>query len=233
MARATGKEAIRLWFEFLKRAHNDDGVTVNAEYYQLWGDVVNTKFDGWWRQNAEQLFPRRKVDLMQRYLSDAGVVHIAVPIALTPTEAANQVRQLLMGHYNAIGHNPNTVRVYALTEGAEIKVSALRAYLVTYDAHQQLLEKMNSQSVPAKLLLAEVRRWYLARTERWKHAKRKVEGLPMALAGDIQYDVNTDAVISTGDDTSAERSIRRYLVIAKKLVAAAASGDFPSRDYFK
>ncbi len=234
MARTTGREATRLWFEFLKRAHHAKGVRVNARHYKAWGDVVTPKFEAWWKQHSDQLFPLSKVELAQRRLSDAGQVQLAVPMALTPTDAANQVRQLLMEHYKAIGHKPMAQRVYALTEGAEIKVSQVRAYLVTYDAHQQLLQSMGVQRVPAKLVLAEVRRWYLARTDRWKNTKRKVEGLPMALAGDAYYDAATDSVVvRSGDDISAERAIRRYLAIAENLVRAAARGDFPGKDYFK
>jgi hypothetical protein len=233
MARATGKEAIRLWFEFLKRAYLADDVKVNAKYYLAWGDVPNTKFETWWKTNAEQLFPYRKVEVVQRYLSDAGVVHVSVPMALTPTEAANQVRQVLINHYTAIDHEPKPQRVYELTTGAEIKVSALRAYLATYDANQRLMATLEVERVPAKLLLAEVRRVYMARSHKWKQTKRKVEGLPMALAGDIDYVSETETVLSRGSDVSAERAVRRYLAIANNLVSAAARGDFPSRDYFK
>jgi hypothetical protein len=60
-----------------------------------------------------------------------------------------------------------------------------------------------------------------------------VEGLPSALAGDVDYDAVTDSVSSSSDDVSAERAVRRYLAIANNLVTAAAGGDFPSRDYFK
>lgn len=233
MARATGKEAIRLWYEFLKRAYLADDVKVNSKYYQAWGDVATTKFETWWKTNAEQLFPYRKVEVVQRYLSDAGVVHVSVPMALTPTDAANQVRQVLIEHYKGIDHDPKPQRVYQLTPGAELKVSALRAYLATYDANQRLMATLQLQRVPAKLLLAEVRRVYLARSHKWKHTKRKVEGLPMALTGDIVYDVDNDQVISTGSDVGAERAVRRYLAIACNLVATAGVGDFPSRDYFK
>lgn len=234
MARTNGKEAIRLWFEFLKRAHHAKGIKVNAKHYSAWGDVATTKFETWWKQHSEQLFPLHRVELSQRRLSDAGQVQLAVPMALTPTEAANQVRQLLMEHYKAIGHKPKPQRVYALTEGAEIKVSALRAYLVTYDAHRQLAKTMGVERVPAKLVLAEVRRWYLARTDRWKHSKRHVESLPTALAGDLHYEAASDSVeVRSGSDVSAERAVRRYLAIAENLVRAAAQGDFPSRDYFK
>lgn len=233
MARATGKEAIRLWYEFLKHAYLADDVKVNSKYYQAWGDVATTKFETWWKTNAEQLFPYRKVEVVQRYLSDAGVVHVSVPMALTPTDAANQVRQVLIEHYKGIDHDPKPQRVYQLTPGAELKVSALRAYLATYDANQRLITTLEVPRVPAKLLLAEVRRVYLARSHKWKNTKRKVEGLPMALTGELDYDAVTDSVSSKSDDVSAERAVRRYLAIANNLVSAAAVGDFPSRDYFK
>lgn len=233
MARSTGKEAIRLWFEFLKRAYLADDVKVNSKYYQAWGDVANTKFDTWWKVHAEQLFPYRKVEISQRYLSDAGMLNVTVPMALTPTAAAAQLRLVLIEHYKAIDHNPKPQRVYELTPGAEIKVSPMRAYLATYDANQRLMATLQLQRVPAKLLLAEVRRVYLARSHKWKHTKRKIEGLPMALAGDIVYDVENDQIISSGSDVGAERAVRRYLAIACNLVAAAGAGNFPSRDYFE
>ena len=91
----------------------------------------------------------------------------------------------------------------------------------------------HTSHVPAKLLLAEIRRYYMARTHKWQHTKRRVEGLPMALAGKVAYDADTDTVSSNSSDTGAERAVRRYLAIANRLVAAAAGGDFPSRDYFK
>jgi hypothetical protein len=233
MARATGKEAIRLWFEFLKRATVAEGVVVNTKHYQAWGDVTHTKFEAWWKEHAERLFPYRKVTVVQRYLSDAGMVHLAVPMALTATEAASQVRQALIEHYDSIGHEPKPQRVFELTHGAEIKVSALRAYLVVYDANQRLLASLQLSRVPAKLLLAEVRRVYMARSHKWKLTKRKVEALPMALTGELDYDEIIDSVSSKSDDVSAERTVRRYLAIANNLVRAAARGDFPSASYYK
>ena len=83
------------------------------------------------------------------------------------------------------------------------------------------------------MLLAEVRRVYMARSHIWKHIKRKVQRLPMALTGEIHYDAVTHSVSSSSDDVSAEQAVRRYLAIANNLVSAAAGGDFPSRDYFK
>ena len=233
MARSTGKEAIRLWFEFLKRAAATPNLTINNRYYEGWGDYTNIKFETWWVVNGERLFPRCKVEISQRYLSDARALQLTVPMSLTPTQAADQVRDLLMAHYKAIGHMPKPQRVYTLTTGAEIKVSALRAYLHTYDAHQKLIAKGARAKVPAKAVLEEVRRFYLARSERWKKTKRKVEALPSALAGNYVYDAATDTVTVNGSDVSAERAIRRYLAIADNLIDAAARGDFPGKDYFE
>lgn len=231
MARATGKEAIRLWYEFLKRAAKTPNLKINTKYYDGWGDYANTKFETWWKINGDTLFPRTKVEIAKRYLSDGDLVQFSVPMSLTPTAAANQVRDLLIAHYKTIGHQPKPRRHYQLTEGAEIKVSALRAYLHTYDIHQKILASSSLQKVPAKVVLAEVRRFYLARSEKWKSSKRKVEGLPMALAGDLEYDQIKDEVIARGSDIGAERAIRRYLQIADNLINAAAKGDFPSKFY--
>jgi len=232
MARASGKEAIRLWFEFLKRATQAPNLKINTKYYSGWGDFANTKFETWWKQYTDTLFPLNKVEIVKRYLSNADQVQLSVPMALTPTEAANQVREALIGHYNAIGHSPKPQRVYALTQGAEIKVSALRSYLHTYDAHEKLVAATGNSKMPAKVLLAEVRRFYMARNEKWKNSKRKVEGLPSALAGNFQYDAITGTVTTDGNDIGAERAIRRYLQIANNLIQAAAKGDFPSNDYY-
>jgi hypothetical protein len=87
--------------------------------------------------------------------------------------------------------------------------------------------------VSAKELLAEVRNFYSARTLRWKETKRKVEALPMALAGDFTYDSETKTITTPKHDDTAIRNIRRYLMIAQRLVENAGKGDFPGDDYYK
>ena len=234
MSKTAGREGVRLWFEFVKRAHTDKTVRVNEAFYKAWGDYPNQKFNEWWKQHAETLFPRNKVELVQRYLSDSEHVKVSVPMSLTPTQAANQLRDVLMQHYEAIGHVPRAQRAYALTEGVELRISAVRAYLHTYDCHQQLLaERAGEGAVTAKDLLAGVRIFYSARTLRWQGTKRKVEALPMALAGDFTYDSATKTVTSPKHDDTAIRNIRRYLLIAQRLVENAAKGDFPAADYYR
>ena len=91
----------------------------------------------------------------------------------------------------------------------------------------------HTSHVPAKLLLAEIRRYYMARTHKWQHTKRREEGLPMALAGDFTYDSETKTVSTPKHDDTAIRNIRRYLLIAQRLVENAGKGDFPAADYYK
>ena len=234
MSKTAGREGVRLWFEFLKRAHANQHVRVNEAFYKPWGDYPNLKFNPWWQLHADALFPRNKVELVQRYLSDSEHVKVSVPLWLTPTDAANQLREVLMLHYKEIGHVPRAHRSFALTEGVEVRISAFRAYLHTYDCHQQLLAEMGGEgAVLAKELLAEVRIFYSARTLKWRNTKRKVEALPMALAGDFMYDSETKTVTTPKHDETAIRNIRRYLQIAHRLVENAAKGDFPSADYYK
>jgi hypothetical protein len=233
MARASGKEAFRLWFEYLKRAYQSPNVHVDSKYYYAWGDVANAKFETWWKAHGDVLFPRSKVEITKRYLSDAECIQIKVPMSLTPTEAANQLRDTLIEHYKAIGHVPKPQRIYALTTGAEIKVSAFRSYLITYDAHIKLTEQYADGVVPAKELLNEVRKYYLARSYRWRNSKRKVEALPPALAGDFVYDHVTGTVTAKDRyDSGAIRTIRMYFKKANNLIHAAASGDFPGSSYY-
>lgn len=232
MSKSAGREGVRLWFEFLKRAHADKNVHVDNEFYKPWGDYPNHKFNSWWQQHAEELFPRNKVELVQRYLSDTEHVKVSVPMSLTPTDAANQLRDVLIAHYKEIRHVPRAQRSFALTEGVELRISAVRAYLHTYDCHQQLLaEKVGEGVVPAKDLLAAVRCFYSARTLRWQGTKRKVEGLPMALAGDFTYNSETKSVTTPKHDETAIRNIRRYLLIAQRLVENTGKGIFPGKDF--
>ena len=60
-----------------------------------------------------------------------------------------------------------------------------------------------TQSRNIEMLLGEVRRVYMARSHGWKHIKRKVKGLPMALTSEIHYDAAIDQVNLSGGDTGA------------------------------
>lgn len=246
------KESYRLWFEFLKRAYRTPGLSVSASAYAGWGDVAGTPFDRWWRDGGRHLLiPRTRVALLPEAAGSRLAQHIgvAIPLSLTPTQAANELRALLIEHYGSIGHVPKPARRFTLTEGAEIKVAAFRAYLHTYDAYLRVLERGadgttknrtgtrdkagrtiagSALPVSGKDLLEEVRRFYLARTNRWKGTRRVVEGLPPALVHGMTINPVTGQTVNySGDESAALRTVKRYFVSAQRLVNNAARGEFP------
>ena len=105
---------------------------------------------------------------------------------------------------------------------------------MTYDAQAKLAVQYKDGVVPAKELLNEVRKYYLARSHRWRNTKRKVEALPSALTGYETYDHATNTVTAKDRyDSGAVRTVRMYLKKANSLVMASASGDFPGKSYYK
>lgn len=252
------KEAFRLWFECLTRAANNPQFTINTAYYKEWGDWRQLSFNEWWGTVGKALLiaPADVVALAapQAVISSGNLI-LTVPMVLTPTQAANELRALLMAHYAAINHTPQKRQSYALTEGAEMKQTVVRSYLHTYDAYQRLVERArvlpviptinrtgkrdadkktiagSGLAVSGKELLQEVRLFYLTRTERWKHTKRQVDGLPSALMNGMTVNPATNQRVNYGgDESSALKAVKRYLESANKLIANAAAGNFPA-DY--
>lgn len=236
MRRSQSKEAIRLWFECLRRA-NAAKLKVNSRYYKDWGDWKTQKFEQWWPLIGKSLFGRSSVELMDsnqaaEHKDDKQSLVVRIPKSHTPTQAANEVRSLLLAHYKAIGHTPKLERGYALTEGKELKVVNVRAYLHTYDIHKELCVQSEAGKVTSTELLQAVRVFYLKRTEKWKSSKRRVDGLPTALINGMAVNPVTGdrLAMQASDNSGALRAVRRYLTVAERLIANAATGDWPG-DY--
>ncbi len=224
--KSDGKEAFRLWFEFLKRAIQDKSVKINKSFYKEWGDIENTKFNDFWAANGDMLAAKKHVELANNKITEDCLL-VSVPLDLTPTQAANELRALLMEHYKSIKHKSIIRREYSINAHTEIKVSSYRAYLHTYDAQQRLLE--NNSAVTIKELLEEVRRFYLARTEKWSKSKRKVESIPAPLLLGMKVNPVTGKVVNySGEEKEAVRAVKRYLVMANQIIANVAIGKFPN-----
>ena len=225
--KSDGKEAYRLWYEFLKRALTDKKVKVNKAFYKEWGDVENTHFRIFWERMGDKLLASPHVELTSKG-AVKGKVAVSVPMSLTPTQAANELRELLIEHYEDIKHTPKLERSFALAEGKEMKVSTYRAYLRTYDIWQKLLANGNKEA-SGKELLREVRLFYLARTEKYGRTNRKVEGIPAALLNGMTVNPLTGKQANySGEEKEAIRAIKRYLDIANKTIANVAVGKFPN-----
>ena len=225
--KSDGKEAYRLWYEFLKRALTDKKVKVNKAFYKTWGDVENTHFRIFWESMGDKLLASPHVTLVSKH-SVKGNVAVSVPMSLTPTQAANELRELLIKHYEDIKHTPKLERSFALAEGSEMKVSTYRAYLRTYDIWQKLLANGNKEAT-SKQLLNEVRLFYLARSEKYARTNRKVESIPAALLNGMTTNPFTGKQVNySGEEKEAIRAIKRYLNMANKTIANVAVGKFPN-----
>lgn len=230
MKRSQSKEAIRLWFECLKRA-DVKGMRINRKHYKAWGDWQTQKFEKWWVEVGQQLFVRNAVSLAVEADSNMDSLTVAIPKSHTPTQAANELRQLLLKHYKEIGHKPKLERSYQLTEGTELKVANVRAYLHTYDINEELAKSKTNGKVTSTELLEAVRLFYFKRTEKWKGKKRKVDGIPTALINGMSVNPISGKrlAMESSDNSGALRAIRRYLTLADRLIANAAKGDWPGR----
>ena len=223
--RANSKEAYRLWFEFLKRAIANPNIKVNQKLYKEWEDVSKYRFDAWWKEIGNKVIDldsQSNVTFATDGMKEEGSYLVRVPKTLTSTEAANQVRQLLLdsNHKQVVLESKLKIR-----HGAEIRPPIYRAYLHTYDRWLELTEKSEGKKVTAKQVLIEVRKFYIARAIKYKNSNRRVDKLPSNLHTAINFDNLEDVDVLASAQATA--TISRYLNESKKIMDSVAKGVFP------
>lgn len=221
----------------------DPTLKINEGYYAAWGSASEKSFTKWWAEKGKALFERPTVAIHTAQRATDGRVLVSVPLQMTPTDAGNAIRALLTTHYQKTERRPIKEQVYSFTEGKEVKVAAIRAYLHTYDTYQRLIaegkrsdgrsqrgKRASDIEIRAKDLLREVRRYYLARSEQWTRRKVKVrvDTLPIALSQGMTENPHTGQKVKyEGEERAAIQSVLRYLRRAQRLVANAAKGNWP------
>lgn len=223
--RANSKEAYRLWFEFLKRAIANPNVKVNTKHYKAWGDVQKYKFDAWWRDIGSKVIDldgQSNVSFATDGAKEEGSYLVRIPKTLTSTEAANQLRQLLIesNHKQVVLESKLKIR-----HGAEIRPPIYRAYLHTYDRWLELTAKSEGKKVTSKQVLIEVRKFYIARAIKYKNSNRRIDRLPSNLHTAINFDNLEDVDVLASAQATA--TISRYLNETKKIMENVAKGVFP------
>ena len=95
-------EPYRLWFEFLKLAHQDPTLKINKKYYSAWGDITQAKFEQWWGANWQKLFATdigvRVVENGTRVKSVEGELIVRLPLNQNPKLTLAQISKLLTDH---------------------------------------------------------------------------------------------------------------------------------------
>ena len=223
--RANSKEAYRLWFEFLKRAIANPNVKVELKHYKAWGDVSKYKFDKWWSEigsNVIDLDSQSTVSFATVGTIEEGSYLVRIPKTLTSTEAANQLRQLLLesNHKQVVLQSKLKIR-----HGAEIRSLTYRTYLNTYDIWLDLKAKSNDKKVTFKQVLIAVRKFYIQREIKHKNTNRRVDKLPPNLLTGIDYkNLEKVDVLASAQATA---TISRYIKETNRIMENVAKGVFP------
>ena len=157
------KEQYRLWFEFLKLAHQSDkpiiqqALKASAAFYGPWEIDKYEKFDDWWKDKSN-LFN----DTLEVRKLEAGALPdtpeclvVQIPLNRTQSELLAAVRKVLAQHYDDIGKTSRKNRAlatsaYGLTGKGEIKTDAVRETLSVY----RDVKLRNRSSLKGKKLLA-------------------------------------------------------------------------------
>jgi hypothetical protein len=208
------KRVYRLWFEFLKRAYQDDGVSVNANFYRDWGDVLNTKASDWWEEHWIDLFAEK--ESTAKILSDDEVsitshpakLYLEVPINKPLTNVVNEVKELIKPSFEKVKSGrkrvyPSTAN-FQVTLGAEIDIDSFRMMLRCYHIKKQ---GIRTKDIPNK-----VRERIFKIQERQRR-----EGRREATAG----------IFASDDNESLNRSVQRYIQRANRIIKNVARGEFP------
>ena len=219
---ASRREAFRLWFEYLRLAHQSNLITVkkalvqSEPFYRAWDIKSATKFDDWWKRHShlfEEKFIVRKLDANERPL-DPNALIIEVPLTMSPTMLIEKVGVIIRKAYE-LDEKANrkskkkATATYRLTEGAEPKLDAIREMLNVYrDVY------LKDTKLRGGKLLRATQNYYLNRkSKRWAR-------IPMALVSN-ERDENYIA--------RELRNLRRYIQKAEKIMLNVANGHFPGQ----
>ena len=223
--RTQSKESYRLWFLFLKRALAEDRASVKLHLYKSWGDVESYTFNKWWIEigsHVINLDSKSHVEIATDTHIDDSSYLIRVPKTLTSTQAATQLRELLTANNHKPIIEKNGLRV---NETKQIRHIEYRAYLHTYDRHRELVLKSDGKRVTNKETLIAVRKFYIARYEKYKNRNWQADNLPSPLHTAINYDNLDDVHVL--DNTNSIGTIARYLRSANQIIQAVKNGKFP------
>ena len=96
----TTNEPYRLWFEFLKLALSDPDISVNTDYYNLWGDYQGSDFNTWWNQHWLNLFAvdigvYKIKDFQKLFLDRRNEIIVRLPLYRDPSDTLKRVKAIL------------------------------------------------------------------------------------------------------------------------------------------
>jgi hypothetical protein len=209
----------------LKRAIANPKVKVDLKHYKAWGDVSKYKFDKWWKDIGSKVIDldgQSTVSFATDGTIEEGSYLVRIPKTLTSTEAANQIRQLLIESNHKQVVLPSKLKI---RHGSEIRPLTYRIYLITYDIWLDLTAKSDGKKVTFKQVMIAVRKFYIERETKHKNTKRRVDKLPSNLRTDMNEKNLDDVDVLASSQVIA--TISRYIKETNKIMENVAKGVFP------
>jgi hypothetical protein len=217
------REAYRLWFEYLRTAHKDPRLEVQAAlmrsqaFYEPWGDVTNAEFYEWWKDKGH-LFEDKYVvrQLAAGELpTDPEALIVEIPLRQSASVLKKRVGELIREAVAKLPKSSNKAAKsptakYKLSKGAEPKVEPLNQMLTVYrDVY------LKHPKARGKQLLVALEQNYLGRKQK-RHANvPKVFVIPADAKSE-----KLDLVL---------RNVNRYISKAETIVLNVAGGEFPGK----
>lgn len=230
---ALSKEPFRLWYEFLKRA-KARGMTVHKDYAE-WGDT-SMGFNKWWAERGSDLISvvANGVELVTDQTKDDENYYLfAIPKHLSARQTRVEAESLMKRLKERDGQVKLNTR-WRITEGKGLKAESYRGYIHAFDCREKIVkqaikEGKTEKDVKAVHVLAELRKYYIKKHERYKG---KGDLMPQRLThGDGGYETDASKIVTDQrelkDATDSVNAVREYLKKAEATLDNVAKGTFP------
>jgi hypothetical protein len=218
------KLKIRYWFEFLKQAHLSrdpivaENIRKSSEFYAPWGNYRSVKFEDWWREHSF-LFRDENADVLTSPKVGEVVTEDAFFVRIPFTYAPTTVGKIVARKYREAlelrrPRNQKIIKVYGgefRLDREDYPVAKFKNYLIFV------------REVYIPIMRDTPRIGTAGFVERSRKVFRKI-------ANKSSTDNQVPFSNEQSSDESDARKVRRYRLIAEKLLRNVASGVFPG-DY--
>ena len=220
------KQHIRLWFECLQICHSQseysDNLKQSSDFYDEWGDVVNTKFDDWWK-TKKFLFDDVTVREVSKVSNNSNVITLSIPLNEKVSVITNDVKRIVEKRQKEklieMGIDPSSLKSKNLGIGkysfTQKEIKGVFHY-VNLEIYKVFL-KLNKPPINRNFIM-EIRKDFDSR----KRSKLSKTILHIPQSEDLEKTFTTNVSL---DDVI--RSVRRGMKGVEKTLTNVSKGRFP------
>ena len=220
------KQHIRLWFECLQICQSQNeyshNLTQSQAFYEEWGNVVDIKFDDWWK-NHSYLFEDAMVCEVSKVSRKPNTITLSIPLNESVSNITRDVKKIVEARQNKllieVDEDPENRKSKALNRNkyaftqSEIKGVFHYVNLEIYKIYLEL-----GKSAINRVFLIEVRKSFDARP------KSKLKNSMISLPSIEQFEKDLTKNVDVEDIV---RSVRRGIKTVEKTLKNVSLGKFP------